>query len=81
MTDLKQDLAALRIEREPERQGVGRAIRWAVVLLILAGAGASAWMWATRERPIEVEVATVTERPVGTQAAVLNASGDRKSVV
>ena len=34
-----------------------------------------AWMWATRERPIEVEVAAVTERPVGTQAAVLNASG------
>ena len=75
MTDLKQDLAALRIEREPERPGMGRAIRWVVALLILAGAGAGAWMWATRERPIEVEVATVTERPVGTQAAVLNASG------
>src|SRR5213596_375895 len=32
-------------------------------------------MWVSRERPIEVQVATVTERPVGTQAAVLNASG------
>jgi RND family efflux transporter MFP subunit len=32
-------------------------------------------MWFTRERPIEIAVATVTERPVGTQAAVLNASG------
>jgi RND family efflux transporter MFP subunit len=28
-----------------------------------------------RQRPVEVQVATVTERPVGTQAAVLNASG------
>ncbi|HEY3043958.1 MAG TPA: efflux RND transporter periplasmic adaptor subunit [Vicinamibacterales bacterium] len=75
MTDLKQDLAALRIEREPERPGVGRWIGWAIVLLVLAGAGAGVWAWATRERPIDVEVATVTERPVGTQAAVLNASG------
>ena len=32
-------------------------------------------MWVTRERPIEVEVAEVTERAAGTQAAVLNASG------
>ena len=75
MTDLNQDLAALRIEREPERPGVGRWIGWAVVLLIIAGAGAGGWTWATRERPIEVEVTTATERPVGTQAAVLNASG------
>ena len=75
MTDLKQDLAALRIEREPERPGMGRWVGWAVVLLIVAGAGAGAWTWATRARPIAVEVATVTERPVGTQAAVLNASG------
>ena len=75
MTDLKQDLAALRIEREPERPSVGRWVGWAVVLLIIAGAGAGTWMWATRGRPIEVELATVTERPVGTQAAVLNASG------
>jgi RND family efflux transporter MFP subunit len=75
VTDLKQDLAALRIEREPDRPGVGRWIGWAIVLLVLAGAGAGVWAWATRERPIDVEVATVTERPVGTQAAVLNASG------
>jgi len=75
VTDLSQDLAALRIEREPERRGAGRWIGWAVVLLMLAAAGGGAWIWFTRERPIEVAVATVTERPVGTQAAVLNASG------
>ena len=28
VTDLKQDLAALRIEREPERPGAGRWIGW-----------------------------------------------------
>ena len=75
MTDLKQDLAALRIEREPERPGARRWIGWAIVLFIVAAVAAGAWTWATRDRPIEVEVATVTERPVGTQAAVLNASG------
>src|SRR5438477_464938 len=68
-------LAALRIEREPQRAGAGRWVGWAVVLLLVAGAGAGAWMWVTRDRPIEVQIATVTERPVGTQAAVLNASG------
>jgi RND family efflux transporter MFP subunit len=75
VTTLNQDLSALRIERGPERPGVGRWIGWAVALLIIGGAGVGAWTWATRERPIEVEVATATERPVGTQAAVLNASG------
>jgi RND family efflux transporter MFP subunit len=76
MPDLKDDLASLRIEREPVR--VGRARRWVgwlVLLVVLAGAGVGAWKWMTRERPVEVQVATVTERAAGTQAAVLNASG------
>ena len=74
-TDLKSDLAALRIERTPERPG-GR--RWALGLLILAligSAGAGAWAWATRERPMEVEVTTATARAAGVQARVLDASG------
>jgi RND family efflux transporter MFP subunit len=75
MTDLKQDLAALRIDREPEGSGAGRWVAWLVVLLLLGGAGVGAWKWVTRERPIEVQVATVTERAAGMQAAVLNASG------
>ena len=75
MADLKQDLAALRIEREPDRFGVGRWIGWIVVLAVVAGAGVGTWKWVTRERPIEVQVALVTERAAGTQAAVLNASG------
>ena len=74
-TDLKSDLAALRIERNPERPG-GR--RWALGVLILAligSAGAGAWAWATRERPMEVEVTSATARAAGVQARVLDASG------
>ena len=75
MSDLKQDLAALRIERPPERAGIGRWIAWAIVLILLAGGGVGAWVWMTRERSIDVQVAAVTERSAGTQAAVLNATG------
>ncbi len=75
MTDLKQDLAALRIDREPERHGAARWILWVGGLIVLTTAGVSGWRWATRERPIDVQVATVTERAAGAQAAVLNASG------
>jgi RND family efflux transporter MFP subunit len=75
VADLKEDLAALRIERPPERSGVVRVVVWTLVLVVLAGLGRAGWAWATRERPIEVQVSPVTERVAGTQAAVLNATG------
>lgn len=75
MSELKDDLAALRIEREPIRESNYGWVKWVVVLVILAGAGYGGWRWATQERPVDVQVATVTERAAGTQAAVLNASG------
>ena len=75
MTDLKDDLAALRIERQPERSGVARVVVWVLALVVLAGLGRAGWVWATRERPLEVEVGRVTERATGMQAAVLNATG------
>ena len=75
MTDLKEDLAALRIDRAPEQQGPGRIIGWLLVLLVVAALAGGGWFWATRERPIEVEVAAVTQRASGAQAVVLNASG------
>ena len=75
ISDLKDDLEALKIQREPERSGVWRALGWLLLVLLLAGAGGGVWVWATRERPIDVQVAPVSERAHGTQAAVLNASG------
>jgi RND family efflux transporter MFP subunit len=71
----KDDLSALKIEREPLDAASGRWVKWVVMLVIVAGIGGAAWYWLTRERPIEVEVATVSERAAGTQASVLNASG------
>ena len=73
--DLKHDLDSLRIERPPEGSGLARAAGWFVLVAVLAGAGWGGWVWATRERPLDVQVASVTERASGTQAAVLNASG------
>jgi RND family efflux transporter MFP subunit len=75
VTDLKSDLDALRIEREPERRGLGRWIIWTGLIIVIAALGFGGWRWVARERPIEVQVTTVTMRPAGTQAAVLNASG------
>ena len=75
MSDLKRDLDALRIEREPERRGLSRWIVWPGLVVVLAALAFGGWRWITRERPIEVQVTTVTMRPAGAQAAVLNASG------
>jgi len=72
---LKDELAALRIEREPVRVGGGRWIGWVVGLLLLIGVGAGGWIWYRRPRPIEVEVAAVTVRSAGAQASVLNGTG------
>jgi HlyD family secretion protein len=76
MTDLKDELAALRIERDPDTIGPSRRwVGWTVMLMLLIAAGAGGWFWFNRERPVEVEAAAVTSRAAGTQAAVLNASG------
>lgn len=69
------DLSALRIEREPLQTGGRSWVRWVVLLVVLGAAGGGAWYFLSRERPIEVEVASVTERAAGTSASVLNASG------
>ena len=76
VSDLKDELAALRIERAPLDAGGGRGwVKWIVLVVVLGGAGYAGWTWFTRERPVEVEVVSVTERAAGTQATVLNASG------
>ncbi len=75
MSDLKDELAALKIDRAPEGPRDRRWIAWVILLLLLAGGGAAGWQWFSRERPFEVQAATVTERSAGTQASVLNATG------
>lgn len=75
MTDLKQDLEALRIDHGPERRSVGSWIVWTGILILLTTLGVAGWRWATADRPAEVQLAVVTERSAGTQASVLNASG------
>ena len=75
MTELKDDLAALRIERKPETRSYGRWVRWLVLLVLLVAGGAAAYAYVTRERPLEVEAAQVTERAAGTRAEVVVANG------
>ena len=75
MPELKDELAALRIERAPDRRGGSRWVVWTVVIAVLGAGGVAGWRWVTRERPVAVETAIVSERAVGMQAAVLNASG------
>jgi multidrug efflux pump subunit AcrA (membrane-fusion protein) len=74
--DLNDDLAALRIAREPHRRTRRRRAGWLLLLIGVTSAGVfAAWQWATRVKPVEVETAVVSERPAGTQAAILNATG------
>ena len=77
MSELKDDLAALKIERTPEKIGRrgGLPIGWIVALVLLGGGGYAAYAFATRVKPVEVEVATVSMRAVGGRAQVLTGNG------
>ncbi len=75
MPDLKQDLAALRLEREPDSHTDRRWVKWLLLVIFLLAAGGGGWWWFSRERPIAVETVAVTQRQAGAQASVLNATG------
>ena len=75
MSELKDDLAALRIERTPDASPRRGWIGWAIAAIVLLALGFAGWSWAMRERTPEVQVGAVTARAAGTQASVLNASG------
>ena len=72
---INDDLAALRIEREPVRARRRGVWIWLVVALIVVAGAAAAWMWFAGERAIPVQVASVEARAAGTQTGVLNATG------
>jgi HlyD family secretion protein len=74
MSSLKEELAALKIERPPERRA-RPWLKWFVLLALVAVAAGGAWQYVSRPRPVEVETAPVAQRAAGVQASVLNASG------
>lgn len=74
MTELQDDLAALRIDREPERPP-RRWLAWCAAILLVGAAAVAGWRWLSRDAVVQVQAATVTGRAAGVQAAVLNASG------
>ena len=75
MTDLQDDLNALRIDRSADERSGGHWIAWILAVLVLGGLGAAGWRWVMRPKPLEVQLGTVTAREAGTRAAVLNATG------
>lgn len=74
MPTLKDELAALKIERPPARQS-RPWVKWVILLMLALLAIGASWQYVNRPRPVEVETAAVTQRAAGVQASVLNASG------
>jgi HlyD family secretion protein len=72
MGDLKNDLASLRINREPQKRG-----RWGlwIVLLLVVAAISAAGMYIVRTKPELTSFAAVEVEPV--QASVQTTSGPR----
>ena len=75
-TNLKEELAALRIDHSA-RAGSGRRGAWAVVVLLVLAAAAGAWYWWRLEPVTLVKIGTAASRSTGAggASAVLNASG------
>jgi RND family efflux transporter MFP subunit len=76
LANLRDELAALKIDQSA-RAGGSRAGVWIGVILLVALAGAGGWYWSTRLRAADVTVAAVTSRDAGAagSGSVLNASG------
>ncbi len=76
MSNLKDDLDALRID-QTARAGSGRRGFWITVILLAGVVAVAGWVWATRVEAIPVKVsAVVAQTGAGPAAgAVLNASG------
>ena len=78
MANLKEDLAALRIDHSERGGGTGRRGLWITLLLVAAALGGGAWYWTTQLQAATVKVATAEAAKTGgpsAAGAVLNASG------
>jgi RND family efflux transporter MFP subunit len=75
LSNLKEDLATLRIDQSA-RAGTSRRGLW-IALLLVAILIAAGWIWSTRAAAVPVKAASVTAQTGGGAApgAVLNASG------
>jgi RND family efflux transporter MFP subunit len=75
-TNLKEELAALRIDQS-SRAGGSRPGTWIVLVVLLLAAAGGGFFWWTREPVTEVRTAAAAARSSGAGAAnsVLNASG------
>src|SRR5258706_11724526 len=87
MADLKQELASLRLEREPASGGRGKTVVLMVVLALIAAVAVATWRFRPDLTALEVETvhaAIVTPQQADEQP-VLSASGyvvaRRKAVV
>jgi RND family efflux transporter MFP subunit len=76
VTNLKEDLASLRIDQSA-RAGGGRRGMWIAGVLILALAAVGAWSWSRRVQAAPVKAGTVVAQTGGGAAAgsVLNGNG------
>ena len=75
MANLKEDLAALRIDHS-ERGQTSRMGLWIVLALLVFMAGATGWYWTTNIQVASVRVAAVAAKSAAAgPGAVLNASG------
>jgi HlyD family secretion protein len=75
-TNLKEELASLKIDREA-RGGGSRLGLWITIVLLLAAVAAGALYWWTREPVVQVRTAEAAVRSgaAGAPNAILNASG------
>jgi RND family efflux transporter MFP subunit len=75
-TNLKEELASLKIDREA-RGGGSRPGLWIALVLLLAAVAAGAVYWWTREPVVQVRTAEAAVRSgaAGAPNAILNASG------
>ena len=76
MSNLKDDLASLRIDSSA-RAGGGRRGTWVLLILIVAALAGGGWLWSRRVEAAAVKTASVTAKTGAAAApgAVLNASG------